>query len=97
MAERDAKGRFVKGVSGNPRGKTPLPPEFKNFAAQAPSKLMKIADDPKTPANVKVNILQWFTEMYHGKAPQFVDVEGSMENKGTTVIKFEGELEKWVK
>lgn len=78
MAERDAKGRFIKGVSGNPRGRTPLPPKFADYAKQAPERLRAICDDPSTPVKVKADIEKWFAEMYFGKSPQALDLEGKM-------------------
>ena len=94
-AERDAKGRFVKGQSGNPRGRAPLPPEFKEYAQEAPARLRAIADDPDTPVKVKADIERWFVEMWHGKAPQALDLDGKVETGGTQVVKFEGVLDEW--
>lgn len=76
---RDKSGRFVKGNNANPRGRAPLPPEFKEFAKQAPMRLRQIADDKKTPVKVKADIEKWFVEMYHGKAPQALDLEGEIK------------------
>ena len=56
--QRDAKGRFVKSCSGNPRGRTPLPPEFREYARQSPARLRAIADDPDTPVKLKAEIEQ---------------------------------------
>ena len=94
-AGRDSSGRFVKGQSGNPRGRAPLPPDFKNYAAQAPARLREICDDPATPVKVKADIEKWFAEMWYGKSPQALDLEGKVENTGTQTIKFEGVLEEW--
>ena len=92
---RDSKGRFLKGVSGNPRGRAPLPPEFRTFAAESPARLRAIADDPDTPVKLKAEIERWFTEMWYGKAPQALDLEGTLENSGKMVVEFKGELEEW--
>lgn len=94
-ANRDKAGRFVKGQSGNPRGRTPLPPDFKEYAAQSPARLRAICDNPATPIKVKADIEKWFAEMFYGKSPQALDIEGSVENTGTQTIKFEGVLEEW--
>jgi hypothetical protein len=94
-AGRDKAGRFQKGVSGNPRGRAPLPPEFKNYAAEAPTRLREICDDPATPVKVKVDIEKWFAEMWFGKAPQALDLDGKVENTGSQTIKFEGVLDEW--
>lgn len=93
--DRDAKGRFTKGNNANPRGRAKLPPKFKDYAAQAPDKLRAIADDPQTPVKIRADIEKWFAEMWYGKAPQALDLEGKVENTGTQTIKFEGVLEEW--
>ena len=93
--QRDANGRFIKGQSGNPRGRAPLPPEFKLYAQEAPARLRAIADAPDTPVKVKADIERWFVEMWHGKAPQALDLDGKVETGGTQVIKFEGVLDEW--
>lgn len=94
-AGRDRAGRFVKGQSGNPRGRAPLPPEFKSYAAEAPARLREICDDPATPVKVKADIEKWFAEMWYGKSPQALDLEGKVESLGTQTIKFEGVLDEW--
>ena len=95
--DRDAKGRFVKGNNANPRGRAKLPENFKDYAAQAPDKLRAIADDPDTPVKIRADIEKWFAEMWYGKAPQAVDLEGELKNTGTTVVEFKGALEEWSK
>lgn len=95
--ERDAKGRFVKGNNANPRGRAKLPPEFQNYAKQAPARLREIADDPHTPVKIKADIERWFAEMWYGKSPQALDLEAKVENTGTTVVEFRGEIAEWAK
>lgn len=94
-AGRDKTGRFVKGQSGNPRGRAPLPSNFKDYAAQAPERLRAICDDPATPVKVRADIEKWFAEMWYGKSPQAMALEGKMENVGVQTIKFEGALQEW--
>ena len=94
-ANRDKAGRFVKGQSGNPNGRPKKPPELEKYAKDAPAKLRAIADDPDTPVKIKADIEKFFYEAVYGKAPQAIDLEGKLENTGTTVVKFEGELDKW--
>ena len=96
-ANRDKQGRFVKGQSGNPKGRPSLAPEIKKYAEQAPDRLKAIADDPTTPVRLRAEIEKWFAEMYYGKSPQQVSVDGEMNTTGTTVVKFEGELAEWAK
>ena len=93
--DRDSKGRFTKGNNANPRGRAPLPPNFKDYAKQAPERLRAICDDPATPVKVKADIEKWFAEMWYGKAPQAMALEGKMENVGVQTIKFEGALQEW--
>lgn len=94
-ADRGANGRFLPGNRANPRGRAPLPPEFKDYARQAPERLRKIADDPATPVKIRADIERWFAEMWYGKAPQALDVDGKMETAGVQTVKFEGVLDEW--
>ena len=96
-ANRTKTGQFVKGQSGNPKGRPTLPPEMKDYARQAPAKLRAIADDPNTPVKIKADIEKWFAEMYYGKSAQQVTLDGEVGTTGTTVVKFEGDLKKWAK
>ena len=96
-AKRNKAGQFVKGQSGNPKGRPSLPPELKEYAKQAPDRLRAIADKEDTPVKVKADIEKWFAEMYYGKSTQQVDLSGEVNNTGTTTIKFEGKLKEWAK
>lgn len=95
--DRDAKGRFVKGNNANPSGRPKKPPELDLYAKEAPAKLRAIADDPNTPVKIRADIEKFFFEAVYGKAPQAVDIEGKVENTGTTVVEFKGALEEWSK
>ena len=94
-ANRDKAGRFVKGQSGNPNGRPKKPPELEMYAKGAPAKLRAIADDPGTPVKIKADIEKFFFEAVYGKASQAIDLEGKVENTGSTTIKFEGKLDEW--
>ena len=96
-ANRTKSGQFAKGHSGNPKGRPPLPPEMKEYAKQSPSRLREIADAKDTPVRLKAEIEKWFAEMYYGKSAQQVTLDGEVNNTGTTVVKFEGEIEEWAK
>lgn len=92
---RTETGRFKKGVSGNPGGRPKKPVELELYAKEAPQKLRAIADDPATPVKIKADIEKFFFEAVYGKAPQALDIEGRMENTGTTVVEFKGEIAEW--
>lgn len=97
MAERDSKGRWKKGTSGNPRGRSPLPPDFAEYAKQSPARLRAICDAEDTPVKVKADIERWFAEMWYGKAPQALDVDGKLGTESAVTVRFEGALDKWSK
>lgn len=94
---RDSKGRFVKGQTGNPAGRPKKPEVIEEYAKEAPEKLRAIAEDSNTPVKIQTDIWKFFYEAHYGKAKQAVDVDGSIESNGVSVIKFEGELEEWAK
>lgn len=81
MPERDSKGRFVKGTSGNPRGRAPLPKDFKEYAEKAPAELWAMANDKEISPRVRADILKWMSEMWFGKAPQALDLGGELNMK----------------
>jgi len=93
--ERDSKGRFKKGTSGNPRGRAPLPKDFREYAEKAPAELWAMANEPGCPAKVRADILKWMAEMWFGKAPQALDLDGKLDSGGTMKVKFEGKLAEW--
>ena len=92
---RTETGRFKKGVSGNPGGRPKKPVELELYAKDAPKKLRAIADDPATPVKIKADIEKFFYEAVYGKAPQAIDLDGKLENTGTQVIEFKGEISEW--
>jgi hypothetical protein len=94
---RGSNGRFLPGNNANPRGRAPLPPDFKDYAKEAPARLRAICDDPATPVKVRADIERWFAEMWYGKSPQALDIDGSLENNGKTVIEFKGAIAEWAK
>ena len=93
--KRNSKGQFVKGESGNPRGRAPLPANFKEYAEKAPEELWAIANDPETPAKVAADIFKWFSEMWFGKAPQALDLDGKVDTGGAVKVEFKGKLAEW--
>ena len=93
--KRNAKGQFVKGESGNPRGRAPLPPDFKDYAEKAPAELWAMANDPDISPRVRADILKWMSEMWFGKAPQALDLDGKLDSGGTMKVEFKGKLAEW--
>jgi hypothetical protein len=94
---RTTSGRFKKGQSGIPGGRPPKPKVIEQYAKEAPEKLYALATAPDTPKKLQKQIWIFFYEAQYGKAKQAVDVDGSIENTGVSVIKFEGELAEWAK
>ena len=92
---RTETGKFKKGFSGNPGGRPKKPVELEQYAKDAPAKLRAIADDPATPVKIKADIEKFFYEAVYGKAPQAIDLDGKLENTGTTTIEFRGEIAEW--
>lgn len=92
---RDKTGKFTKGQSGNPGGRPKKPIELETYAKEAPAKLRAIADDPSTPVKIRADIEKFFYEAVYGKAPQAIDLDGKLENTGSTVIEFKGEIAEW--
>ena len=93
---RDAKGRFVKGVSGNPGGRPPLPPDFRKYGRESAARLRAIADDPDTPVKLKAEIEWFFFEGVYGKAGSRTEKDGKgSAQPAVQTVKFEGVLEEW--
>lgn len=88
MAERNEKGQFVKGTSGNPLGRPGIPSELREYAKTSPDRLIAIATHENTPLKLKVEIEKWMFEIVYGKAPQQINMDGKMEMKP---VVFEGE------
>lgn len=96
--ERDEKGRFVPGKSGNPGGRPKLSEDFEKYAKLAPKKLWEIVEDDNCSLTLKASILEWFDEMYYGKASQQVSLDAEQTiNGGSVEVEFKGDLAKWAK
>lgn len=74
-ANRNKQGQFVKGQSGNPKGRPGIPAEVRELAKEAPAKIKAMIDDETTPAKVRADLLKWSFEMVYGKAAQRVDMD----------------------
>ena len=70
---RNANGTFAKGNKVG--GRKPLPITMKELAAAAPEALQKLAEDPRTPAAVRVNIYQDAMNRVYGKPAQALEVD----------------------
>ncbi len=92
---RDEKGRFIKGSSGNPGGRTQKTVSIEEYGKTAPEELIKIANSSKTPVKVKADIWKWFAEMTFGKPKPLTGEKQSETTAQGNAIKFEGDLEKW--
>ena len=65
--------------------------ELRRYGAESAQRLREIADDPETPLKLRAEIERFFFDAVYGR--KAADGEGG--NAQSTVIKFEGELEKW--
>lgn len=92
---RDEAGRFVKGVSGNPKGMKAMPQEVREMLkAAAPEAVKLLTDtmnDPTAKADLRVRCAETVLDRVYGKATQ--PIEGSMDNHIEIVLK--GDLDKY--
>lgn len=79
MAERDAKGRFVKGHTGKGPGRKSLPKEFKQACEKnsldALRVVIEIMKDPNQPASVRLKACEMIMDRAFGKAPQAIQID----------------------
>ena len=77
--KRDAKGRFVKGQSGNPSGRPALPQEITNLArASAPDAIrmaIRFINDESTTPNVRLKAAEILLDRAYGKPSQAIDLD----------------------
>lgn len=70
--QRDAKGRFVKGTSGNPTGRPAVPVKAKemliSMLPKALNVLQEIIDDPKAKQETKIRAAELVIDRNLGKA-----------------------------
>lgn len=85
---RDSAGRFVKGMSGNPKGMKPMPQEVKEMLkAAAPEAVKLLTDtmhDPKAKIDLRVKCAETVLDRVYGKATQ--PIEGNLDNKIEIVL-----------
>jgi hypothetical protein len=79
MAERDARGHWVKGNSGNPGGRPKLLEEVRDLAqketAASIRTLAEIRDSAKAPSQARVAACAALLDRGWGKPPQSTTVE----------------------
>jgi hypothetical protein len=82
MGQRDDKGRFVKGVSGNPGGRTPLPEELKLAARGMSVKALNVLQDALNDEDPRVRIVaaNSILERAYGKPAATEKPEGGGNN-----------------
>lgn len=82
MEQRDHKGRFLKGVSGNPGGRTPMPEELKSAARGMSMKALKVLEDALNDDDPRVRIVaaNSILERAYGKPATAEKPEGGGSN-----------------
>jgi hypothetical protein len=91
---RDAHGRFLPGVSGNPVGRAILSEELKEYGKWSTGQMWDIAQNEATSVKLKVEICKWFAEMAYGKPRQSQNIDANI-NGQILKVEFQGELEEW--
>lgn len=78
-ASRDESGRFVKGQSGNPAGRSPLAPEIKDMLLPLGKKsvaaLKKVLEDPGAKDSDKLRATEIVLDRLLGKPQQAVELD----------------------
>lgn len=89
MAERDAKGRFVKGNTASP-GRPKLPDEFKarakTYADEALDRLAEIMRDATAKHSDVIRACELLLERGYGKVGPAVETQEEGEGKETGVV-----------
>lgn len=92
MPDRDAKGRFVKGTSGNPTGRPKIPEDVKTMlksaTVEAAELLISTVKDPHVQISYRIDAAKEILNRVYGKPTQPLDADVD-----TTIrIMLEGEL-----
>ena len=95
MAERDEKGRFVKGNTASP-GRPKLPDEFKTraktYADEALDRLAEIMRDASAKHSDVIRACELLLERGYGKVTPAVDEE---KRDSKITVRFEAGPEEW--
>lgn len=79
QVKRDAKGRFVKGQSGNVYGRTPMPAEMMELARASAPKALELAaryiDDDELDPRVRLKAAELLLDRGYGKPAQSVSMD----------------------
>ena len=84
---RDASGKFVKGISGNPNGRTKVPDNVRDMLkAACPEAAQKLIDTMRNSKDdrVAVDCAKVILDRSYGKAPQSIDI-GNKDDKAFDV------------
>ena len=85
--QRDRDGKFLPGSSGNPSGKRKPTwegrealEEIKKLAPGVADRMKKLLDSDKTPANVKVRIMEIILERTYGRPEAAIKLKADMQS-----------------
>lgn len=94
-AERNEKGQFQKGASGNPAGRPKKPITAKEYGIAAYARIADIAANSEN-EKMRFDANKWLAEMAFGKPTQAAEIEGNM-SAGTIKVEFGDTLSEWAK
>lgn len=97
-ANRTGTGKFKKGVSGNPSGRKPVPPEIKEaLTALVPKAVERLTQIINESENDKIvmQAVEVVLNRVYGKPLQQVDLES--KNEHTLEVVLQGQLKEWAK
>jgi hypothetical protein len=97
-AIREKSGKFVKGVSGNPTGRKPIPPEIKEaLTSLVPKAVERLTEIIHSSTNEKI-VMQAVEVVFnrvYGKPQQALDIESN--NNTTLKVVLTEQLKEWAK